>query len=364
MARRTPLFDRHLALGARMVDFGGWDMPLQYSGMREEHLAVRQRAGLFDVSHMGEVRISGADREPAVQRLVTNDLARIAPGRSMYTVMCTEQGGIVDDLIVYRSAEEMLVVVNAACREKDVAWMRDHLEGDAALHDASDEVALLALQGPLAQEVLATLTDADLGALRAFSHVEAHLAGIDAELSVVSRTGYTGEDGFELFIDASHAAELWDAVLHAGRPHGVLPAGLGARDTLRLEAGLRLYGQDMDEDVDPLSAGLGWTVKHDKGDFIGAAALRALRDSGPPRRMTGLQLEGRSIARHGMAVRDDGRDVGEVTSGTFSFTLGHGIATALVDREAAGRQRYEVDIRGAPATATAVPLPFYRRPKT
>jgi aminomethyltransferase len=365
MGLRTPLYDRHLALGARMVDFGGWDMPLQYSGMREEHTAVRQRAGLFDVSHMGEVRIIGPGAEATVQRLVTNDVSRLSRMQSLYSVMCNDTGGIVDDVIVTHGHADnhFIVTVNASTRPTDVAWMEAHCGAQTTLNDVSDQLALIALQGPLAQTILQPLSDADLSALHPF-HIAGHsVAGIsDSMVNIVSRTGYTGEDGFELYIDSTRAGRLWDALLDAGRDHGLIPCGLGARDTLRLEAGLRLYGQDMDQSVDPFSAGLGWTVKLDKGDFVGAAALRRIREQGPPRTTVGLQLEPRSIARHGMAVLADGRRVGEVTSGTVSFSLGCSIATALVDRAAvAGRESLDVDIRGRVTPATVVRLPFYRR---
>jgi aminomethyltransferase len=364
MAQRTPLWDRHVALGARMVEFGGYAMPLLYSGIRDEHLAVRTRAGLFDISHMGEVRLTGPGAEASVQWLVANDVSRLSPGQALYGVMCTESAGIVDDVIVYRALDDQgfLVVVNAATRAKDVAWMRDHLRPGTDLRDVSDEVALLAVQGPRAVDVVAPLCEADVRGLRPFSSAAGDVAGLGRRSAVVSRTGYTGEDGVEIYVDAGHAGELWDALLEAGEEAGLRPAGLGCRDTLRLEAGLRLYGQDMDEDVDPYSAGLGWTVKLGKGDFSGAAELRRIRAEGPPRLTVGLRLEGRSIARHGHAVLDGGRRAGEVTSGGHSFTLGGGIATALVDPAAAARDRLDVDIRGVAASAAVVPLPFYRRP--
>jgi glycine cleavage system T protein (aminomethyltransferase) len=366
MSRHTPLHDRHVALGARMVDFAGYDMPLQYTGIREEHVAVRERAGMFDVSHMGEVRFSGPGALDAVQRLVANDCSRLEPAQALYGVMCNEQGGIVDDVIVSRglNGKHFIVVVNAATREKDVAWMRDHLAADAEMEDVSDATALIAVQGPAAVGIVQSLTDTDLSTLGSFHITGAQLAGIsDSSVSVVSRTGYTGEDGVELYIDPARAGQLWDAVLEAGRPLGLLPCGLAARDTLRLEAGLRLYGQDMDETVDPLSCGLGWTVKLGKDDFVGAQTLRRLREEGPPRTLLGLALEGRAIARHGQAVFVDGRRVGEVTSGTFSFSLGHGIATALVEADAPDAPTVDVDIRGTSTPARVVPMPFYRRRK-
>jgi aminomethyltransferase len=360
MAARTPLYDRHVALGAHMVEFGGYDMPLQYSSIREEHVAVRTRAGLFDLSHMGEVRISGDGSETAVQHLITNDLGRVAAGGAVYSVMCNEHGGIVDDVVVYRDDDSCMVVVNAACRQKDVAWMLSQLADRADVEDQSDECALLAVQGPRALEILSTLTDVDLAAVRPFHATFGDVAGIAARLS---RTGYTGEDGFELYVLSDVAPALWDALLEAGGGHGMVPCGLGARDTLRLEAGLRLYGQDMDEGTDPYSCGLGWTVKLDKGEFVGADALRVIDPKNPPRRFIGLRLPGRTIARHSQPVLVDDRVVGEVTSGTFSFTLGHGVATASVAPNVTPSTPLFVDIRGTIVAAEQVPLPFYRRPK-
>jgi aminomethyltransferase len=329
-----------------MVEFAGFAMPIQYSNMRDEHTAVRQRAGIFDLSHMGEVRIGGPDPVAAVQRLVTNDLDRIGEGRAQYTAMCRDDGGIVDDLIVYRGAGECWIVVNASRRDVDVEWMRDHLLAGATLADVSDETALIAVQGPKAVAVVAPLVSGvDVAALRPFAFGwGAQIAGADHV--VVSRTGYTGEDGVELYVDASRAGAVWDALLEAGRSVDMLPCGLGARDTLRLEAGLRLYGQDMDENVDPFSAGLGWVVRLDKGDFVGAEALRRIRDSGAPRRFAGLRMSGRAIARHGMAVFAGGEPAGEVTSGTYSFTLGAGIATASLRSDVDAQLPLQVDIRG------------------
>jgi glycine cleavage system T protein (aminomethyltransferase) len=360
MAARTPLFERHTARGARMVEFGGYEMPLQYTSIRDEHLAVRTAAGLFDLSHMGEVQLSGPGAEAAVQRLIANDAGRIQPGGALYAVMCNERGGIVDDVVVYRDEDGFMVVVNASCRSKDVAWMSSHGGEAAALEDISDRCALLAVQGPRAVDLVASLTDTPVAELKPFHATFATVAGVAAR---VSRTGYTGEDGFELYVLDNVAAGLWDRLLEHGEPMGLLPCGLGARDTLRLEAGLRLYGQDMDEDTDPYSCGLGWTVKLEKGDFIGAAALRDLDPRNPPRRFAGLRLPGRTIARHGHPVTDGSRVVGEVTSGTFSFTLGCGIATASLDGQVDDAVPLFVDIRGSEVAAERTPLPFYRRRK-
>ncbi len=366
MAQRTPLYDQHVALGASMVEFAGYEMPIQYSNMRDEHTAVRQRAGIFDLSHMGEVTVDGDDPVAAVQRLVTNDLSRIGEGRAQYTAMCREDGGIIDDLIVYRGVRECHIVVNASRRDVDVPWMRQHLPAGTTLEDRSDETALIAVQGPRAVEVVAPLVSGiDVAGLRPFAFAwGGELAGVRGV--VIARTGYTGEDGVELYVDASHAGTVWDAVLEAGRAVDMLPCGLGARDTLRLEAGLRLYGQDMDESTDPYSAGLGWVVKLDKpSGFVGDEALRRIKETGAPRRFAGLRMSGRAIARHGMAVHsDDGERVGEITSGTYSFTLGCGIATASLRSDVDTSAPLHVDIRGTRAAAEQVALPFYKRPST
>jgi aminomethyltransferase len=368
MGRRTPLYDRHVAAGARMVDFAGYDMPLQYTGIRDEHVAVRERAGIFDVSHMGEVLVHGNSASDWLQRLVTNNVGRLEDGQALYTVMCRPDGGIIDDLIVYRGdATHFLVIVNAATREKDLAWMREHVDGDVTIHDASDDMALIAVQGPRAVDILEALTTLDGGGslreMKAFATSAARIAGVaEVHHQRISRTGYSGEDGFEIVIDSAGAGQLWDILLDAGKAHGLVPAGLGARDTLRLEAGLRLYGQDMDDDTDPYSCGLGWTVKLDKGDFIGRDALQTLKES-PPHRFVGLRLGPRTIARHGQPVLQDGREVGTVTSGTFGFTVGTAVATASVDPDFKKDGEVAVDIRGTQARAEVVPLPFYKRPK-
>lgn len=351
-----------------MVDFAGYDMPLQYSGIRDEHLAVRQRAGIFDVSHMGEVLVSGDAAQGWLQQLVSNDVSRLDDGQAQYTVMCNQEGGILDDLIVYRGDQEhYLVIVNASTREKDVSWMREHGGGELDLVDASDELALIAVQGPRSVDILEPITTLDGGGslreMGSFATSRARIAGVpDGVNQRISRTGYSGEDGFEIVVDAGGAVELWDALMAAGGEHGMVPAGLGARDTLRLEAGLRLYGQDMDEATDPYSCGLGWTVKLDKGDFIGGDALRQLRGA-PPRRFVGLRLGPRHIARHGQPVIQDGRQVGVITSGTFGFTVGTAVATASVSPDFDRDGDVAVDIRGSKASAEVVPLPFYKRPR-
>ena len=340
-----------------MVDFGGWEMPQQYTSIRDEHFAVRRVAGLFDVSHMGRLVISGEGSEAYLQHLLTNDISSLAPGRSIYTLMCLEDGGVIDDLIVYRQAEtEFWIVVNASNREKDVRWMSQRLPGGVTVEDKTDELGLIAFQGPRADELLAAEGGTD--DIPHFGHRAGVIAGHQA---TISRTGYTGEDGFELFIDSRHVGELWDAILEHGRAAGVLPAGLGARDATRLEAALRLYGNDMDEAVNPYEAGLGWTVKLAKGDFVGRHALELIKREGPKRTLIGLKTAPGDIARHGAAVYSSDRNVGIVTSGTHSFFLGHPIALAMV--EAASLRVGEaarVDVRGREASAEVVQLPFYR----
>ena len=339
-----------------MVDFGGWEMPQQYTSIRDEHFAVRKVAGLFDVSHMGRFRIGGDQASEFLQRLVTNDVASLVHGQAQYNLMCNEQGGIIDDLVVYRGSEGFFVVVNASNREKDLAWMREHAPAGVEIEDRTFELGLIAFQGPRAQQLLPC--DADLDSIPYFGWAHGNVAGIHA---LISRTGYTGEDGFELFIAGDRLGEAWDAILDRGRQDGVLPAGLGARDATRLEAALRLWGNDMDETVNAYEAGLGWTVKLDKGDFIGRDALAKVKAEGTRRQIVGLEMQPGDIARHGTAVSAGGRSVGLITSGTHSFFLGHPIALALVEaRSLQVGDRAVVDVRGREAPAQVVRLPFYR----
>jgi aminomethyltransferase len=337
-----------------MVEFAGWEMPLRYTSIRDEHVAVRTRAGLFDLSHMGEVRLTGGGAEATVQRLVANDVSSLPEGHALYAVVCNDDGGIVDDVLVYHVEDGFLVVVNASRRDADVAWMRAHLLPGTELRDESDETALLAVQGPEALRIVRALSDRDPSELRSFGSTMGSVAGVPCR---ISRTGYTGEDGVEIYCANGSAPRLWDALLEAGAARGLIPIGLGARDTLRLEAGLRLYGQDMDESVDPYSCGVGWTVKLAKGDFVGASRLRQLDPGHPPRRLIGLLLGPRHIPRHGMAVRAGAEAVGTVTSGGFSFTLGRGIATASVVPDLP-EAPLSVDIRGEAAPAERTGLPF------
>jgi len=372
MPQHSPLEAEHRRLGATLVEFGGFLMPLQYGSIRAEHEAVRERAGLFDVSHMGELWVSGLGAFEFVQRLVTNDLTRLEPGQALYTVMCRPDGGIIDDLLVYRGIQERdgyLLVVNAARRDRDLAWLAQQpLVETVTIEDRSEATALLALQGPRALAILEPLVrvqeapagGAHLGDLDGYRAVTGAVAGVPA---LISRTGYTGEDGFELYCPHDRAGELWRRLIEVGAGEGLLPAGLAARDTLRLEAGLRLYGQDMDESTDPYAAGLGWTVKLAKGPFTGSEALARRRTLPRDRVLAGLRMGPRQIPRHGQLVLNQGKAVGAVTSGGFGFTVGGGVAlAALAPAAAALGTGCSVEVRGTLAAASVVPLPFYRRP--
>jgi aminomethyltransferase len=358
---QTPLYDRHIALGGRIVDFGGWALPLQYSGILEEHTAVRQAAGLFDVSHMGELRLCGPDALDNLQHLLTNDLERSQVGQAVYSPMCAPDGGVVDDLLAYRRSDaDWLLVVNAANTAVDEAWIRAHLRGQATLSNCSDQMAQLALQGPAAESILQALTDVPLATLRGFRFYGD--IPVDGVRCLVSRTGYTGEDGFELYLAAEAAAGLWDTLLETGRTAGLLPAGLGARDTLRFEAALPLYGQELSRTISPLEAGLDRFVKLDKTDFIGRAALLDQQERGLARRRIGLAMTGRGIPRSHYEVTCQDRTVGFVTSGSYSPTLRQNLALALVDSVCADADAaLAVIIRNRPEAARVTGLPFYAR---
>jgi aminomethyltransferase len=362
-AKTVPLDAVHRSLGAQMVPFAGYSMPLHYGSIRAEHLAVRERAGLFDVSHMGEAIVNGPGAEGFLENLVTNDVAKLTPGRALYTVMCHRDGGIVDDLLVYRDDERFMCVINAARHDADLNWMGDCLSGrDSQITDVSAETVLLAVQGPQAKGIVQSLCEGqDLESIRYYHHRLGEVAGVAAR---ISRTGYTGEDGFELYVAVEDAERVWSAILEAGDPVGLVPAGLGARDTLRLEAGFRLYGQDIDETTDPLSAGLGWVVKLAKGPFVGSEALAKFTGS-PPRSFIGLKLGAREIPRHGNPIYQGSRRVGEVTSGSFGFTVGSGLAMGYVEpASAALGTELRVQLRAEPlqwAEAPVVALPFYKR---
>jgi aminomethyltransferase len=365
-AIHTALHDRHVAAGARFTTFGGWEMPLRYGSIIDEHTAVRTAVGLFDLSHMGELEVSGPEADAGLAAALTNDATRLPVGRAQYSLICEPDGGVIDDLIVYRTGDEaFLVVPNAANAPIVASELRRRLEGrDAALHDATLETSLIAVQGPSAIDVLLPLTDAALDGLRPYAAIQGRVAGIDA---LIARTGYTGEDGFELFVGWSAGPALWGALISAGDGAGgrPIPCGLGARDTLRLEAGMPLYGNELDRTTTPLQAGLERFAAPDREPgFVGREALRQEAVEGPARRLVGLELRGPGIARHGHAVHrpEEPDTIGIVTSGTHSPTLGRAIAMAYVppDATAAGTM-LEVEIRGANVPAVVVDLPFYRR---
>ncbi|WP_274362351.1 glycine cleavage system aminomethyltransferase GcvT [Paenibacillus thermotolerans] len=361
--KRTPLFPIYAEHGAKTIDFGGWELPVQFEGIMKEHEAVRERAGLFDVSHMGEVLIEGEDAKRFLQRLTTNDVERLVPGMAQYSIMCYPNGGTVDDLLVYMLGENRyMTVINANNIGKDLEWMRKHAEGFAVtVADVSDETALLALQGPHAEEILQSATEVDLSGLQPFRFVEgAKVAGVAA---LISRTGYTGEDGFELYVAADNAAPLWRALLEAGRELGLSPAGLGARDTLRFEARLSLYGQELSPDISPLEAGLGFFVKLDKEDFIGRDALAKQKEQGVPRKLVGIEMIDRGIPRsHYRVYAADGDLIGEVTTGTQSPTLKLNLGLALIDsRRSELGGEVLVDVRGKLLRAKIVKAPFYKK---
>jgi aminomethyltransferase len=363
----TPLAARHDALGARMIDFAGWRMPVQYDSILEEHRAVRERVGLFDLSHMGELMIEGPEAASGLARALVSDPASLAVGRAQYSMICAPDGGIIDDLIVYRLADErFLVVANAGNATVVSDTLAERLAGTRAiLDDQSLATGLVAIQGPRSVEVLSALTELDLSGLRYYAIADGHVAGIPA---LVARTGYTGEDGFELFVEWSRTPELWDALATAVGASDGRPVGLGARDTLRLEAGMPLYGNELDRSTNPYEAGLGRVVKLTKeADFVGRAALERVASDGPRRRLVGLIVEGRGIARHGYAIRsaDGQRPTGEVTSGTQSPTLGTPIAMGYVaSADAEPGTALEIAIRDGWVPARVVELPFYRRRST
>jgi aminomethyltransferase len=356
--KQTPLYGRHQALGAKIIDFGGWAMPVQYSGILDEHKAVREACGIFDVSHMGEIQFDGPRAAEAVQRLVTNDVGKLVDGGAMYSCACLPSGGIVDDLIVYRdSATSYLIVVNASNVDKDFAWFKEHVGTLCAVENYSDAYGLLAVQGPRAVALVQSLSDEPLEQLRSFTWTRAHVAGLHVE---VARTGYTGEDGFEIFVPSNDAGKLWDALLDAGAKLGIKPIGLGARDTLRLEARLSLYGNDLDEQHTPHEAGLSWVVKG-KG-FIGEEALAKQKAEGVSRKLAGFVMKERGTARHGYPISDGTKPIGVVTSGSLGPTVGVNIGLGYVPAalDVPGT-RLTIDCRGKHAAAEVVKGPFYKR---
>jgi aminomethyltransferase len=355
--KRTPLHQAHVKAGARMVPFGGWEMPVQYAGIIEEHRAVRSAVGLFDVSHMGEFEVEGPGALAALQRLTTNDVAALAPGQIQYSVLCYPNGTIVDDLTVYRLAgDRFMLTVNAGNIDKDWAWVTEHGAG-ATWRNASAEMGLIAVQGPKAEALVGRLADHDVTGIGYYRFAAGRVAGAG---TLISRTGYTGEDGFELYVPPGETERLWTALLDAGRGDGAQPIGLGARDTLRLEMKYALYGNDIDETTNALEAGLGWVVKPGKGEFIGRAALETIRAAGVARKLVGLEMVDRAVARHGYPVLHDGRRVGVVTSGSYGPSVDRYIAMAYVETPlAAVGTGLAVEIRGQAKAARVVRTPFY-----
>ncbi|MGH7390742.1 MAG: glycine cleavage system aminomethyltransferase GcvT [Candidatus Rokuibacteriota bacterium] len=358
--KRTPLYDVHVKAGARMVPFGGWDMPVQYTSILEEHRRVRSAVGLFDVSHMGEFEVEGPEALAALQRLTTNDVAALEVGQVQYSLLCYPDGGIVDDLTLYRRApERYMLTVNASNIEKDWAWVTGESRRfpGARWRDTSAETGLVAVQGPRAEALVGRLTDRDVSAIGYYRFAAGTVGGV---ATLVSRTGYTGEDGFELYVAAGETIRLWQALLDAGAAYGVGPTGLGARDTLRLEMRYALYGNDIDQTTNPLEAGLGWVVKPAKGEFIGREAVERVRAAGPGRRLCGLEMADRAIARHGYPVVKDARAAGVVTSGSYGPSVDKSIALAYVESAlAAVGTELGVDVRGQTRPARVVKTPFH-----
>jgi aminomethyltransferase len=367
--KKTPLYEAHLKMGARMTEFGGWIMPVEYSGIIDEHLTVRSKIGVFDLSHMGEIFITGKDASNCLQKLITNDLSRLYDGKALYSPMCKPDGGIVDDLVIYRFSENRyMMVVNAANIEKDYAWILENASlthgthSHAQISNRSQEIALVAVQGRLSESSLQPLASVDLSKISYYHFAEGHIADLEA---VISRTGYTGEDGFELYAEAKHAEKLWEAVMEAAKKAGAKPIGLGARDTLRLEMKYALYGNDIDESTSPLEAGLSWTVALDKGDFIGREALLGQKKAGLSRRLVGFKMSDRGIARsHYPIFKADSQigPIGMVTSGSPSPSLKENIGLGYVKTEFSNiGTEIEIEIRGRRAKAVVVKTPFYKR---
>jgi aminomethyltransferase len=365
--KRTPLNEVHRQLGGKMVDFGGWDMPVQYTaGVIEEHMRTRTAAGLFDVSHMGEIWVEGSDAIEFVNRLTTNDVTKLVDGQAHYSAFTNEKGGVVDDLLVYRfGPEKLLLVVNAGTTDKDWAWITSHKKDEAVtLTNASSSYCQIAVQGPKAVGILQQLTDTDLDEIRYYWFTTGKVDGVEA---IISRTGYTGEDGFEVYADAKFAVQLWNKLLETGKygdGDGILPAGLAARNTLRLESAMSLYGHELDDEITPLEAGLGWITKLQKGDFVGREPLAALKEQGLKRKLVGFEMTDRGIARDGFEVYVNDEKVGYVTSGSPAPFLKKNIGLAFLPLEFANiGQEIKIDVRGKHLAAEVVATPFYRRQK-
>ena len=360
--KRTPLYEQHRAMGARLVEFGGWEMPVQYSSILEEHQAVRTHAGLFDVSHMGEFKVEGPGALAFLQYLVPNDVSRLATDQALYTQLCLPNGNTIDDLLIYHLADtHYMLVINAGNIEKDFAWVKQQAENfkDATVTNQSDSTSLLALQGPAAQSILQPLTEVDLSSIKYYHFASDVVDGIHC---IISRTGYTGEDGFELYCAPADVVKLWNDLLAAGKSHGLLPAGLGARDTLRLEASMCLYDHELTEQINPLEARLGWTIKFDKGDFIGRDSLLKVKEEGLKRKLVGIELLERGVPRGGYTIYENGQPIGVLTSGAPGPTVHKNIGMGYVDAaQAVTGKTIQIDIRGRRTAAQIVALPFYKR---
>jgi aminomethyltransferase len=358
--KRTALYDTHKRLNARLIPFGGWEMPVEYSGIAKEHTAVRTAAGLFDVSHMGEFEVRGPEALALIQSVTSNDASKLVDGQAQYSAMPYPEGTVVDDLLVYRhNAEHFLLVVNAGNIEKDFEWINSHNSFQATVDNISDRVSLLAIQGPKAKSILQKITAIPLDAIQYYHFARGKVLGTD---TIVSRTGYTGEDGFELYFSPEHSESIWNALIEAGGPSGLIPVGLGARNTLRLEAKMLLYGNDMDQTTTLLEAGLGWIVKFDKGEFVGRETLRRQKEEGVKRKLVGFEMLGRDIAREHYPAFVGGTEVGHVASGSPSITLKKNIGLVYLPTEhSAVGSAFQVSVRGRMCDARVVPTPFYKR---
>jgi aminomethyltransferase len=361
MPKRTPFYDIHTALGAKIVDFAGYEMPVQYSGIIEEHLAVRQKVGVFDVTHMGEFLVRGSGALAFLQKVTINDVARLKHGKVQYSAMCYADGGIIDDLLIYRMEDHFMLVVNASNLQKDLEWLQSQKFGDVEIENTSDVTSLLAIQGPKSLATLQKLTKAELSKVEYYSFIRGTLAELPM---IISRTGYTGELGFEVYFkaDGEQAKKIWNAIFQAGKEFGVIPIGLGARDTLRLEMGFCLYGNDIDQTTHPLEAGLGWITKLDKENFNGRDAILKAKQEGLKRKLIGFTLPDRTLARHGYEITHNGKIIGQVTSGTFSPSLQKGIGMGYVVPEFSTIGiGISILVRGKEIPATVVTLPFLQK---
>lgn len=359
-SKKTALYDSHVAAGGKMVDFAGYAMPVQYTGINEEHHCVRQSVGIFDVSHMGEFFIRGENALAFLQKVTINDVSKLEKNRAQYTAMCLEDGGIIDDLIIYSFGDTYMVIVNASNLQKDYNWLKGNILPDVTLEDKSDDFCLFAVQGRNAEKTLQKIADVNLSEIKFYWFHEGRIAGKDA---FIARTGYTGEDGFEIGVSSNDATEVWQSILDAGTEFKIQPIGLAARDTLRLEMKYCLYGNDIHQTTNPIEAGLGWITKTDKGDFIGRDAILKVKENGAVRKLVGLVLQERAIPRHGYKIEKDGAEIGFITSGTFSPSLGKGICLGYVNVPHNGiGSQVDIVIRNKNVAAEIVKTPFYNRP--